>query len=247
VNAPPATQLRLLDLQALDTTLDQLDHRRRTLPEHADVERLSTRLSELADLILGAEVEDGDIGREQIKAEGDVDQVVTRATRDQERLDAGQVSSPRELENLQSELASLARRRGDLEDVVLEIMERREGVQDRLAALTDERDRLTTELATVTERRDDVVTDIDVEADKVRSERAAVAAEIPSDLATLYEKVRDQHGGVGAARLHRGRCEGCHLNLDASSVAELRRAPDDAVVRCEECRRILVRTADSGL
>jgi uncharacterized protein len=247
VNASPDVQLRLLDLQALDTTLDQLDHRKRGLPEHLEVERLTARLGELGDLIVGAETEDGDIGREQTKAEGDVDQVVQRAERDQKRLDAGQVSSPKELESLQSELASLARRRSELEDIVLDVMERREAVQARLAEFVAEREQLTKELAEVSERRDDAVIDIDAEVDKARSERAALATEIPFDLITLYEKVREQHGGVGAARLHRGRCEGCHLNLDARSLEELRKAPDDEVVRCEECRRILVRTNESGL
>jgi hypothetical protein len=74
-----------------------------------------------------------------------------------------------------------------------------------------------------------------------------VAAEIPGELIDLYEKIRAAQGGVGAAQLHRGRCEGCHLSLDAASLEQLRAAAPDAVVRCEECRRILVRTVDSGL
>jgi predicted nucleic acid-binding Zn-ribbon protein len=247
VNAPPATQLRLLDLQALDTTLDQLAHRRRTLPEHAEVERLTTRLTELGNEIVTTETEVGDIAREQSKSEADVEQVVSRADRDQKRLDAGQVSSPKELENLQSEIASLSRRRGDLEDVLLEVMERAEDAQGRLGTLTTDRSTVEAELATVTEKRDAAVAEIDAQGATTATERATVVAEIPADLLGLYEKIREAQGGVGAAQLHRGRCEGCHLSLDASSLAEIRAAAEDAVVRCEECRRILVRTAESGL
>jgi hypothetical protein len=247
VNAAPEAQLRLLDLQALDTSLDQLAHRRSTLPEHAEAQRLSSRLDDVRNTIVVTETEEGDIAREQSKAEGDVDQVVSRATRDRERLDAGQVGSPRELENLQSEIASLAKRRSDLEDTVLEIMERREDAQTRLTALGTERDQLTTDLATVEERRDGALADIDAHVEKATAERVGVAAEIPAELLALYERIRSSQNGVGAAQLQRGRCEGCHLSLDAASLSELRAAAPDVVVRCEECRRILVRTADSGL
>ena len=63
----------------------------------------------------------------------------------------------------------------------------------------------------------------------------------------MYEKLRASSGGVGAAALHRGRCEGCHLQLNTTDLNRLRDAPDDDVVRCEECRRILIRTDESGL
>jgi hypothetical protein len=35
IRADKGAQLRLLDLQTVDTTLAQLGHRRQTLPEHA--------------------------------------------------------------------------------------------------------------------------------------------------------------------------------------------------------------------
>jgi predicted nucleic acid-binding Zn-ribbon protein len=247
VNAAPDVQLRLLDLQALDAAIDQLAHRRRSLPEHGEAERLTARLGELRSEIVTAETEDSDIGREQGKAEGDVEQVVARSERDQKRLDAGQVGSPRELENLQSEIASLSKRRSDLEDTVLEIMERREAVQQRLADLTKERDTLTTELAAVEERRDASVAEIDAEVEQKTVDRVLIANEMPADLLTLYEKIRAAQDGIGAAALSRGRCEGCHLSLDSTSLSEIRNAAPDAVVRCEECRRILIRTPESGL
>jgi uncharacterized protein len=247
VNAAPEAQLRLLDLQTIDTTIDQLTHRRDTLPEHAELARLTARLDEVANAIVTTETEESDIAREQAKAEGDVEQVVTRTTRDQQRLDAGQVGSPRELENLQSEIASLTRRRSDLEDAVLDIMERREDAQRRLSTLTSERDQLTAEIAAVETRRNEQLADIDRQIGMSTGQRAGVSAEIPVELLDLYEEIRASHDGVGTAQLHRGRCEGCHLSLDAASLNALRAAAPDEVVRCEECRRILIRTVDSGL
>ena len=97
-------------LKDLDAELGRLDHRRRTLPETEEADRLEARDAALRDEISSLEAQDRDLGREQVKAEGDVEQVRARVERDRARLDAGQVSSPRELENLQSEIASLARR-----------------------------------------------------------------------------------------------------------------------------------------
>jgi predicted nucleic acid-binding Zn-ribbon protein len=247
VKAPAATQLRLLDLQELDARLDRLAQKRRTLPELADIERHETRLAELRDAIVGAETELSDADREQRKMENDVEVVRTRMTRDQQRLDAGSVSSAKELENLQHELGSLAKRQADLEDLVLEHMERREEVETRLAALVKERDEVTAELTAATERRDAAFADIDAEAATAKTDRDPLAGEIPEELLALYEKVRASSGGLGAAALHRGQCLGCHLSLPPTDLSRFKAAPEDEVLRCEECRRILVRRPDSGL
>jgi predicted nucleic acid-binding Zn-ribbon protein len=70
---------------------------------------------------------------------------------------------------------------------------------------------------------------------------------LSGELVALYEKVRAGSNGIGAAALYRGRCEGCHLQLNTTDLKRIHDAPPDDVLRCEECRRILVRTADSGL
>ncbi len=247
MNAAPDLQLRLLDLQALDSSLDRLAHRRRTLPELEQLVSLTARIGALDGDIVIVQTEDRDLAREQNKLEDEVELVQTRMQRDQQRLDAGSVGSPRELENLQSEIESLRRRRGDLEDGVLELMEQREEVQARVAALQGERDGAAAALAEAEQRRDAAFAEIDAEADQSRKQRGELAAELPADLLALYEKVRASSAGVGAAALYRGRCEGCHLQLNTTDLAAIRDAAPDAVVRCEECRRILVRTPESGL
>ena len=132
VKASPEAQLRLLELADLDAELGRLEHRRRGLPEHAELSRLEQRDNELRDEIAALEAREGDLRREQAKADADVEQVRSRVSRDRARLDAGQVSSPRELENLQSEIESLLRRQSDLEDTELEVMERVEAAQAML-------------------------------------------------------------------------------------------------------------------
>jgi hypothetical protein len=247
VKAAPEAQQRLLDLQELDTALDRLARRRRMLPELADIERVEGRLGELNDVIVTAQTEVSDLDREQKKAEQDVDQVRQRADRDQKRLDSGQVSSARDLGSLQSEIVSLQRRQSDLEEVALEIMERREAAESQVEGLLSERSRAQQELTDLAVSRTGSEREIDEEAGSTSLARTAVAKDIPSDLLALYEKLRDQFGGVGAAALHRGQCQGCHLALNTVDLNRIRAAAADEVLRCEECRRVLVRTRESGL
>lgn len=170
-----------------------------------------------------------------------------RAVRDQQRLDSGVVTSPKDLENLQREIASLAKRQSDLEDVVLEVMERREAAQARAAELAERVASVEAKVAEAEQRKSAELEGIDAEGFTVAKERESLAETVPADLLKLYDKLRAQQGGVGAARLYQKRCEGCRLELNITELNELRAAPSDAVVRCENCRRILVRTADSGL
>jgi predicted nucleic acid-binding Zn-ribbon protein len=246
MKAAPNAQKRLLDLAELDTHLDQLRHRRKTLPELAEVDEQSKALAKLATQVIAVETEAGDLGRDQAKAESDVDAVRARADRDQKRLDSGQVSSPKDLASLQSEIASLRRRQSDLEEVVLEIMERREAADARVATLKSDRDKVTAALRAVEDRRDALFAEIDKEQAEVQGRRSAVTADVPADLLALYEKMREQTG-VGAAMLHGGRCLGCRTSLSIADLNRIRAAAADDVVRCEECRRILVRMPESGL
>ncbi len=170
-----------------------------------------------------------------------------RAARNQQRLDSGAVTSPKDLENLQHEIVSLAKRQGDLEDVVLEIMERRESAQERARELAGRVESVEAKLADAATRRDNAVTELDQEVASITKEREVVSASVPVDLMKLYEKLRVQQGGVGAARLHQRRCEGCRLELNITEVNDVRAAAPDQVLRCENCGRILVRTPDSGL
>jgi predicted nucleic acid-binding Zn-ribbon protein len=246
VTAAAQDQWRLLDVQGHDTRLGQLAHRQRTLPEHAELQALRTRLAEVADELVRARTAASDVGRELAKAEADVEQVRSRAARNQARLDAGQ-GTAKDLTALQHEIETLAARQSVLEDAELEVMERQEAAEAAVEAVTAEQARLTQEVAAVQEALDAQLGEIGEEVAKEQAARESSAAGVPAALMALYERVREHSGGVGAARLHQRRCEGCRLELTPSDVNRIRAAAIDEVVRCEECGRILVRTPDSGL
>ena len=247
MRADPAAQLRLLDLQALDSKLDQLAHRRRTVPQIAELAALDVRAAELRDRDVALRTAIFDLEREQARAEADVEQVRQRIGRDQGLLDAGSVSSARQLGDLQHEIATLTTRVATLEDAELEVMERLEEAQAKAATVAGEVSQLGELRARAQADRDAAFADIDTEVDRVQTERARVLADIPADLLALYERIRRDSGGIGAAAMHRGRCQGCQLTLTPADIGRIRAEAPDEVVRCEECRRILVRTPESGL
>jgi predicted nucleic acid-binding Zn-ribbon protein len=247
VKAPNSEQLALLDVQAHDTKLAQLQHRLTSLPQTAELADVRDRLARLRKEVIAAETIVSDLEREQLKADADVDVVRERSRKDRELLDSGSITDSKQLQSLESELQSLAARQTALEDVELEVMERLEGAKAAVVQLSSQvettqarEQELATELA-------GLETEIGHDRETVTAERGRVASLVSAELLALYDKIRADHAGVGAARFHRGRCEGCRLELPPTEIASLKAAAEDEVLRCEECRCILIRTAESGL
>jgi uncharacterized protein len=246
VNADPAAQVRLLDLQAADTALAQLAHRRASLPELAALAERDTRARQLEDDAVELRTRRDDVDAEQRRMEREIDAVRSRASRDDQRLTSGGLPA-KELEGLQHEITTLARRQSSLEDDLLELMEQLEDLDGKVAAVATEQSELDADRAALTSARDAAFSQIDASVTRRATERAEIARELPADLVTLYERIRTANGGVGAAALRHRRCEGCRIELAGNELSAVRAAAPDAIVRCENCRRILVRTADSGV
>ncbi|HEX3732182.1 MAG TPA: C4-type zinc ribbon domain-containing protein [Mycobacteriales bacterium] len=247
MKATPAIQLRLLDVQAVDTARNQLTHRRNNLPELAELERLNAEVSDAEGSLEQFRERVGDLDKQIRALEFEVETVQARAQRDKSRMDSGAISSPRELESMQHEVQTLAAKQGELEDRELEIMEQRDAVDVDLSAAAQRFQQLRGEYYATIERRNAALAEIDVEDSRREAERTKLVAELPADLLELYERLRASNGGVGASALRAKRCQGCQLELFGTALAELKAAPEDEVVRCDECGRILIRTPESGL
>lgn len=247
MKADPFVQLRLLDLQVLDTGLAQLAHRRTHLPEIAEMARLEGLVEGTRDRIVALETEAGDLGRTTRKFEEEIAQVRARKQRNDERLASGAITQSKQLEEIQHENGSLDKRQSDLEDQELEVLERAEQVQADLDVLVDERDGWLRERSEAEVARDKAWAEVDADIERSTGERRGVAAEIPADLLALYDKIRAAEGGIGAGAIGQGRCGACRLDLMNNEKADIRAAAPDEVLRHDECRRIMVRTAESGL
>jgi len=239
-------QQKLLTLAAEDVALTQLTHRGRTLPEVTAVEAAEEAERALSADVVRAQTEVSDLGREVKRMESDVETVRAREEKDQKLLDSGAVS-PKEMTNLQHELASLKRRQSDLEDQELELMERLEVAEKALAAAQSGLEQARADLERARQLRDDALADIADSTEKHQAARAEVAGGVPAPLLSLYDRIRTQTGSTGAAMLKARQCQGCRIELYGNELSAVRNADPHEVVRCENCGRILVRTAESGL
>ncbi len=237
----------MLDVQELDSRIDALTHQLGSIPETAQLRELSARRKTLDNELRDLRVEVDDITAEQRRADADVEQVKARRVRDQGMIDAGQIKDPKALERMLGELQSLHRRINDLEDVEIEVMERLEETQRALDQHSTDLVALDIENTNVQAAYEKRSQDLEAELDTAKGERALAVAGMPEELLSLYEKLRAQKGGVGAAALRRRECGGCRLTLNASDLAIIAKKASDEVVRCEDCNRILVRTGESGL
>jgi predicted nucleic acid-binding Zn-ribbon protein len=157
-----------------------------------------------------------------------------RAEKDKALLET--INDAKQLTNLQHELESLARRQAELEDVELEVMERLEAAQKSHSALLADRDTVAADLAEATVALANALADLADEEGIAAAARTAAAERVPADLLGLYDKLRADNAGIG-----------CRIELTPVDLGRIREAPPAEVIRCEECRRILVRTAESGL
>jgi predicted nucleic acid-binding Zn-ribbon protein len=205
----------------------------------AQVAQLDDRRIELDTLL-------GDLRRELRQAETEVEQVRTRRERDEQRLNSGAITNPKDLTNLEHEMQALERRITTLEDAELEVMDRVETTEQELAGVLEALEAARAKAADVTSARDASFAELDGQSGELNAERATLAEGLPDALVATYEKARAQYGS-GAAALRARRCEGCRLELNGADLREIAGAPEDEVLRCPECSRILVRTAESGL
>ena len=241
ISASADQQLKLLEVAAIDTKLMQLNHQRSSIPEIKLTQDLEVELGSIEMRIVAAETEVSDLTQNQAKAEADVEQVASRIAKDQAKLDGGQ-ASPKELEGLQHELGTLAKRLSELEDVELEVMQDLEDAKNAHETLTHDRNKVANELDEAKQILNGKLAELDSQITYENELKATLLNEIPKDLGELYEKVRLDHGDVGAAKLEKGSCQGCHIALDATELNRIKALPPETVLRCEECRRILVRT-----
>ncbi|RJQ79538.1 zinc ribbon domain-containing protein [Amycolatopsis panacis] len=245
MKADPAVQRQLLELAKVDAELSRVAHRRRTLPEIAEIDAGEKTVREKRDALVSVETAASDLDREIARQEKEIESVRAREDRDRKLLESGSVGA-KQMTDIEHELQTLARRRTALEDDLLELMERREALDLDAQRTGAEVDKATAEVAAATGRRDEAVKDLDTTQARRDEDRGKLVPRFPEPLLKLYTRTLE-HKGIGAALLRARRCGACQLELDRNTIAEIKAQPADEVVQCENCGAILVRTLESGL
>ena len=244
LKAPPEAQARLLELQALDTKLAQLDHRAKSLPELASLAELSSQAEALRLTLLEQEGLAENVQLELGRIESDVALVESRIARDSERLQGS--SSVKDVAALEQELGALRKRLNDLEEIELTVMERLEEQQTAVASTREQLAGIRAQIGEVESSRDAALTAIGTERSTAADDRRVLQTLVPTDLLELYEKQRSRYG-TGASLLRGGVSQASGVKLLEDELQKIRAAAPDDVLICPSSDAILVRTDESGL
>ena len=230
--------LTLLQLQRVDSTIDRLQARLAHLPEQAALEALEARAGQLDSQIAERQAVFDDVSTRQRRLDFEVDTLVQKIRAESGRLYSGVVSNAKELQDISREVEALKRRKSVLEDNDLEVMEERDGVEKQLEALTTERSSLAAEIERGRVARDQAAGETGLQLDGAEAERQRWLPRVDPQLLKVYDTIRASKGGVGAAAMGDGTCQGCHMRLPAQEAERVRTT--GGLVRCDECQRILV-------
>jgi uncharacterized protein len=230
----------LIEVQQHDTTLDQLRHRRDTLPERAARAELAERRTRLDRTAGDVQAQVDELAGRQRRLEDHIAATAKRRHEIEQRMQSGAISASRDLQAMDHEVNQLSDRQSHLEEDELALLEEQEPLdsllgelRSELASLSVEADRLATAIAGAEAEL----------AESIREEEAQrkeLASALPEELSRRYEVLRSRLGGVGAARLVGDRCDGCHLTLSSVEVERIRHLPPEEFATCTQCDRILV-------
>jgi predicted nucleic acid-binding Zn-ribbon protein len=239
MQASPEQQSLTLELQLLDNEIMQANTKLKSLPEIEQLLHIDKRITAATDELTTVKAEADQIALELRRGEVDVETVTDRIKKDEARLSSGN-ATPKELEQTQHEVETLKKRQLALEEIELEIMVRSEAITARTNTLTTDLASLETLKAEINQRLTAASNEINSVITNKQSDRNVVGAKIEKPLLDLYEKIRSS-SGVAAAALVGNKCNGCNLAINAVEMERIKSLAKDELLRCEECRRILVR------
>jgi uncharacterized protein len=231
---------KLLELQAHDTALDQLRHRKQHLPEQIKLNECEQRLVVLERELAPTRAALEALGQRAAALETQISQADTKIETANRSLYSGAVTASRELQALEADIASLKKHRSELEDQELEILVEREPYEAVLEGAAERRNAIDQEAMVLRVAATEATITIDSDTTRHVAERAALAGEIDETSLSLYESVRAQNRGVGIARIEHGACMSCHLTIPSVELDRISRLPESTVIRCEECNVILI-------
>lgn len=239
VPSEPATVVEhLVDLQRIDTAADQLGNRRERLPERDQLavasrelnewERARTdmrsRLDELTELIERTEHESGEHAVHKRRLEAQMKTVI----------------APREAEALMHEIATIDEQVDALDTTELEALEEQAELDDRLTAHLANEATLRDATGAADAVLETATSEIDSELAVLAGQRDVRRAALGEDVLRKYDRIRAS-SGIAVATLTVHRCEGCHLDLSAAEVDDVKdeAAASGGIADCPQCGRML--------
>lgn len=233
----------LLEVQELDQAADAERARSETLPERASLLVVREKLRQIEAERANIEAEKARLVEEEQALGADVSAVAKQIEQaDVERYSGKRIDRDQAAEH---DAAQQSRRaaQAELEDRELAILEALEGVDAKLAESAKSQTAMQDDEAVCLEAIRRVETDVGAELARLATCRETLTPQVPDAILTAYERVRAQPrmNGRGVALLNKGSCGGCRIKLPSLEVTQMLAEPDDALIQCPQCRRVLAR------
>jgi predicted nucleic acid-binding Zn-ribbon protein len=237
-SAPSTIPEILLALQVVDTTSDQLGHRREHSPLHDDLATASSAMRSWEQRRTALRSRIDELGASIDDAERRGADLLAHRQRLEQQMKT--VIAPREAEALMHEMATLTEQTDELDGHELEALEEQAALDDQLSAHLLGEESLRDRLGQADAALADEVTDIDNQLAGLSIEREELRAQVPAALLATYDRKRAAFG-VAVARLAGKQCQGCHLELSAAEIDTVKdEAADTGVTDCPDCGRLLI-------
>lgn len=237
-SAPSTIPEILLALQAVDTTADQLGHRREHSPLHDDLASATSAMRTWEKQCAALRARIDELGASIDDAERRGAELLAHRRRLEQQMKT--VIAPREAEALMHELATLAEQSDDLDAHELEALEEQAALDDDLSSHLAGEESLRGRLGQADAALADELAVIDDQLAALAIERESLRAEVPAALLATYDRKRAALG-VAVARLVGKQCQGCHLELSAAEIDTVKHeAADSGVTDCPDCGRLLI-------
>lgn len=231
-------QVELLDLQEIDSELDRLKRQREEIPERVEADEIGHELRKLSAVLAALEDELHEADRVQGRLESEVSTLGDKISREEKKLYGGSVANPKELGSIQEEVRLLDRQRDELETSLLEAMEAVEESRSKVTDAERRKREMQEQLAQKERAYSEKAAELDGEIGKREKMRAAAGGKTDPELLALYDKIRQQKGGVAVGEVRDGICGACRVELPAEELDRMLHT--DSLWRCPQCRRILV-------
>ena len=229
----------LLELQAADTMSDQLQRRREVLAEREQVQAAKNALLRWNEARTVARRRLEELVAEIERVESEAAKLDKQ--RDKLQAQLRTVIAPREAEALQHQIATLTTQRGEFDDAELEALEEHSRVEAELESLLAKEEPLTSEYLAAESALAEAETDIDGELARIAERLEGLRAAVDKGVLRKYDRLR-KNFVIAAAPIAGSRCEGCHLDLSAAELDEVREtaSDNDGIAECPQCGRIIV-------
>ena len=233
------SQRLLIDLNSLDQSISKLNYQKKNHPQLMKITELTARVPSIEASIVENDSQITETKKEVSKAEIDVENISKRVQKDKERL-ASSETSAKDLTQIQHEIGTLEGKQKELEEVQIEFLEKVEDLEHKKRGLQEILEQLKAEISELNTSIKDDFEKANKEIANFARERQIVVGKIENELIALYEKIRTEQG-IGAGLFSLGTCNSCQIQISPSEINNINSTDPEEIVRCENCRCVLVR------